>query len=54
MICPMCKKEFDGKMGDKYFPFCCERCQLVDLYGWMNEEYVISEPAPMFQEEEDE
>jgi endogenous inhibitor of DNA gyrase (YacG/DUF329 family) len=25
-------------------PFCCQRCQLVDLGRWLNEEYRISEP----------
>ena len=51
MICPICKKEFDGKLGDKFFPFCCERCQLVDLYSWLYEEYFVNEPT---QEKEDE
>jgi endogenous inhibitor of DNA gyrase (YacG/DUF329 family) len=25
-------------------PFCSERCRLSDLYGWLNDGHVISEP----------
>jgi endogenous inhibitor of DNA gyrase (YacG/DUF329 family) len=25
-------------------PFCSERCKMVDLGKWLNEEYKISEP----------
>lgn len=54
MICPICKKGFEGKFGDKCFPFCRETCQLVDLYSWVCEErYVISDVMPFFQEDED-
>jgi hypothetical protein len=44
--CPTCKKP-SVKDGNKVFPFCCERCQLVDLGRWLNEEYRIpAEPDP--------
>ena len=43
MKCPTC-----GKVGDwfagSWFPFCSERCKLVDLGRWLGEEYRISEP----------
>ena len=43
--CPSCKKA-SLKEGNKFFPFCSERCQLVDLGRWLNEEYrVPAEPA---------
>jgi endogenous inhibitor of DNA gyrase (YacG/DUF329 family) len=29
----------------KHFPFCSERCQLIDLGRWLDEEFRISEPA---------
>jgi uncharacterized protein len=38
--CPTCKKAATPA-GNKYFPFCCERCQLVDLGRWLDEEYRI-------------
>ena len=44
--CPTCKKP-SGQDGNKFFPFCSERCQLVDLGKWLNEEYRIpGESAP--------
>ena len=42
--CPTCKKE-SKREGNKVFPFCCERCQLIDLGKWLDEEYRIPEPA---------
>jgi len=43
--CPTCKKP-SVKEGNKLFPFCGERCQLVDLGRWLGEEYrVPAEPA---------
>ncbi len=41
--CPTCKKEGDWFAG-RYGPFCSERCKLVDLGKWLNEEIKISEP----------
>ena len=38
--CPQCKR-VSQKDGNKVFPFCCERCQLVDLGKWLAEEYRI-------------
>ncbi|MGQ9591322.1 MAG: DNA gyrase inhibitor YacG [Planctomycetota bacterium] len=31
--------------SDPHFPFCSERCRLVDLGGWLSERYRISRPA---------
>ena len=42
MMCPICKKEA-GESGD-YFPFCSERCKIIDLGNWASEKYVISRP----------
>jgi len=47
--CPICKKPTDsGEHAD--FPFCSERCRLVDLGAWASEKYVVSDPV--FDEEE--
>ena len=40
MTCPTCKKP-SQKEGNKLFPFCSERCHLVDLGRWLGEEYRI-------------
>jgi endogenous inhibitor of DNA gyrase (YacG/DUF329 family) len=50
--CPICKK--DVKLGAPDFPFCSERCRIVDLGNWSAEKYVISAPAdPLTSQEED-
>jgi uncharacterized protein len=38
--CPTCKKE-SRREGNEFFPFCSERCRLVDLGRWIGEEYRI-------------
>jgi hypothetical protein len=43
MTCPTCRKPV-ARPGNKFFPFCRERCQLVDLGRWLNEDYRIPEP----------
>ena len=42
--CPICKKSTDSEK-DVDFPFCSERCRLLDLGNWSAERYVISEPV---------
>jgi endogenous inhibitor of DNA gyrase (YacG/DUF329 family) len=46
--CPICKAQTDSDR-DADFPFCNERCRLLDLGNWSAEKYVISRPA--FDEE---
>ena len=42
--CPICRKPVEsGKNPD--FPFCSERCRLIDLGNWSSEKYKISEPV---------
>lgn len=41
--CPICKKETHKKDPD--FPFCSERCRLIDLGKWASGAYVISSPV---------
>jgi len=45
--CPTCKRDAVSRRdGNKFFPFCSERCQLVDLGRWLDEEYrVPAEPV---------
>jgi len=47
--CPICKKPTDSEK-DADFPFCSERCRLLDLGAWSAEKYVVSDP--IFDEEE--
>ena len=53
MKCPICKKEADS--GGEFYPFCSERCKIIDLGNWASEKYVISTPVqPEDLESEDE
>ncbi len=40
--CPTCRKIVLRKDPD--FPFCSERCRLIDLGKWASGAYVISRP----------
>ncbi len=40
--CPICKKPV--RNADSDFPFCSERCRLIDLGKWASGEYVVSSP----------
>lgn len=35
--CPTCKKELEWSKENIYRPFCCKRCQLIDLGEWADE-----------------
>ena len=41
--CPTCAKLV--KVGDEDFPFCSDRCRLIDLGKWASGQYVISSPV---------
>jgi uncharacterized protein len=47
--CPICKVPTDSAVHAD-FPFCSERCRLLDLGNWASEKYVVSEPV--FDEQE--
>jgi len=40
--CPTCKQPV--RKNDPEFPFCSERCRLIDLGKWASGQYVISSP----------
>jgi endogenous inhibitor of DNA gyrase (YacG/DUF329 family) len=50
--CPICKK--DVVLGEPDFPFCSERCRLIDLGRWAAEEYRIPVAGDPLQPEIDE
>jgi endogenous inhibitor of DNA gyrase (YacG/DUF329 family) len=49
--CPICKKPTDSAVHAD-FPFCSERCRLLDLGNWSSEKYVVSDR--IFDEDQDE
>lgn len=54
IACRHCHKLLQyGKIADlPHFPFCSERCKLLDLGGWLNEEHRISGEEPPAREKE--
>ncbi|HEX4053300.1 MAG TPA: DNA gyrase inhibitor YacG [Tepidisphaeraceae bacterium] len=45
MFCPICKKKVlesdDPVSPNRFFPFCSERCKLIDLGRWLGEKYGV-------------
>jgi endogenous inhibitor of DNA gyrase (YacG/DUF329 family) len=49
--CPTCKKPVLASSAD--FPFCSERCRLIDLGKWASGQYVVSSPVHDISEDLD-
>ena len=49
--CPICRKGV--ARGDSYYPFCSERCQVIDLGNWASEKYVAHSPLTEADEQLD-
>jgi len=52
--CPACGKKLFVTSTNAAYPFCCERCRLIDLGGWLDEKNSIpscetadTEPMPL-------
>jgi endogenous inhibitor of DNA gyrase (YacG/DUF329 family) len=46
LACPLCGVAVATTAPRaSHFPFCSQRCQLIDLGKWLDEEYKVSEPA---------
>jgi endogenous inhibitor of DNA gyrase (YacG/DUF329 family) len=45
MLCPICKKPVDdprpGEPAPRPFPFCSDRCKLIDLGRWLGGKYQV-------------
>ena len=49
MRCPICGRRIarpteQTDPARRFFPFCSERCRMVDLGHWLAEDYRISRP----------
>ena len=42
--CPICRQP-PAAQTETDFPFCSERCRLLDLGNWASEKYKISSPV---------
>jgi uncharacterized protein len=39
--CPTCRGKSERATAGKAFPFCSERCSLVDLGRWLSDQYRV-------------
>jgi uncharacterized protein len=54
MQCPICKKPVPDAEPDRpaCYPFCSERCKLIDLGRWLDGKYQIPVHGPQDDDEE--
>jgi endogenous inhibitor of DNA gyrase (YacG/DUF329 family) len=50
--CPTCKKSVARDDADARWPFCFDRCRLVDLGRWLGEEYRVPDESASIPEED--
>jgi uncharacterized protein len=50
--CPICDRVMQGASTAEWpdFPFCSERCRLVDLGRWLGESYRVTSPGDVDEE----
>jgi endogenous inhibitor of DNA gyrase (YacG/DUF329 family) len=53
--CPICSKQFDVAALDDLptFPFCSERCRLIDLGRWIDGAYTLPADKPAAEATDD-
>lgn len=53
--CPICGKTFEAESLERLpgFPFCSDRCKLIDLGRWIDGAYAIPGPPAQEQQQED-
>lgn len=49
--CPICNRE-TAYEGNRFRPFCSERCKLLDFGAWANEEYNLPVEETSLTEED--
>ncbi|MCU7811695.1 MAG: DNA gyrase inhibitor YacG [Candidatus Thiodiazotropha sp. (ex Notomyrtea botanica)] len=50
--CPTCNKPVAWRPTSRWRPFCSERCRLIDLGDWLDENHRISEPLDGYSEDD--
>ena len=44
--CPLCSRPAGARAANAAFPFCDERCRVIDLGNWLGEVYRIPGEPP--------
>ena len=51
ILCAICRKTIERRPANRFYPFCSQRCRMVDLGKWLGEEYrVPARPEEMEDE----
>jgi endogenous inhibitor of DNA gyrase (YacG/DUF329 family) len=50
VACPHCGKESPWDTNNRFRPFCGERCKMIDLGKWADEEFRVEVPGDDQQE----
>jgi endogenous inhibitor of DNA gyrase (YacG/DUF329 family) len=45
LVCNICQAALPPRESNPAFPFCSDRCQLIDLGRWLDGAYRVPEPA---------
>ncbi len=53
VVCPTCGKDVEWRPENAWRPFCSERCKLIDLGEWANENYRVPATGNDRAEDED-
>ncbi|OYY94628.1 MAG: DNA gyrase inhibitor YacG [Hydrogenophilales bacterium 28-61-23] len=51
VACPTCGKEVEWRPENAFRPFCGERCKLIDLGAWANENYKVPAEQGTFEDD---
>jgi endogenous inhibitor of DNA gyrase (YacG/DUF329 family) len=43
-LCPICNRPAQSRPGNRSYPFCSDRCRLLDLSKWLSEQYRVAGP----------
>lgn len=52
VTCPTCGQTVAWITANRFRPFCCERCKMIDLGAWASESYNLpaDEDQPLSEE----
>ncbi len=45
VACPKCGNTAEWSTGNRFRPFCSERCRLIDLGAWASEDYRVPDTS---------
>jgi endogenous inhibitor of DNA gyrase (YacG/DUF329 family) len=50
--CPICSRDVPPRAVNRAFPFCSDRCRLIDLGTWLGEEYRVPSRPEEIEDED--